>query len=124
MRFHTLAGAALAALLIAAAQTAPAFAHAELETAVPAIDSATAAPTELRLGFSEELELVFTTVAVTGADGAMIPTGTLALDPADSKILIVPLSAPLAGGAVHVDWKAVAVDGHKSEGSYNFTVTP
>ena len=123
MRLYPLAGAALAALLIAAA-VAPAFAHAELETAVPGVDSTTAAPTELRLDFSEELELAFTTVVLIGADGAVIESGVPALDPADSTILVVPLSSPLVAGAVHVDWKAVAADGHKSEGSYSFTVTP
>lgn len=121
MRFHILVSAAFAALVLAAA---PAFAHAELEAAAPAADSRGATPFELRLDFSEGLELAFTKVTLTGADGAAIETGTPSLDPADATILIVPLPQPLAAGTVKVDWKAVAEDGHKSEGSYSFTVAP
>ena len=116
MRFYKMAGAALAALLIVAAPVAPAFAHAELQTATVV--------TELRLVFSEAVELAFTSVLVTGSDGVAIPTGALSVDPADGKILLVPLTTTPAAGAVKVDWKAVAADGHKSEGSYSFTVTP
>jgi copper resistance protein C len=121
MYFYKLAGAALAALLLLGA---PAFAHAELKTAIPAVDSTVAAPAELRLGFSEDLELAFTKVKLTGADGTPITTGKLALDPADAKLLVIPLTIPLAAGTVHVEWKAVAGDGHKIEGSYSFTVAP
>jgi methionine-rich copper-binding protein CopC len=104
--------------------SAPASAHAELQTANPAVYTNGVSPAELRLDFSEGLELAFTTVTLTGSDGAGIATGTLGLDPADASILVVPLSAPLPAGAVKVNWKAVAEDGHKSEGSYSFTVAP
>lgn len=124
MSFYKLAGAGFAALVIVAALPGIALAHAELENAVPAAGSSGPAPTELRLDFSEGLELAFTKVTLSGVDGALIATGTLALDPADATILVVPLSAPLPAGAVKVDWKAVADDGHKSEGSYSFTVAP
>lgn len=105
--------------------TSPALAHAELAMAVPAAEATVAPPlpTELRLSFTEELELAFTKVTVTGADGAAVAVGPLALDPADARLLIVPLAAPLPAGTVTVEWTAVAADGHKSKGSYTLTVT-
>ena len=125
MTRHKPWGAAIAALAIAAAMTpAPVLAHADLQTATPLADSTGPSPTELRLDFSEGLELAFTKVTLAGPDGAVLETGPLALDPADATVLVVPLPAPLPAGSVKVDWKAVADDGHKSEGSYSFTVAP
>lgn len=123
MKPKLLQKAAIAVLALAAPMLAvPAWAHAELETAGPSVYTNGVSPAELRLDFSEGLELAFTTVTLSGPDGATVATGTLALDPADATILIVPLAAELPVGAVKVEWKAVAGDGHKSEGSYSFTV--
>ena len=115
---------ALAAfLVIASAGTAAA--HAHLKTAAPAADSTVAtAPSELRLGFTEGVNLRFTGVAVTGPAGAAVPTGTAVSAPGDDKVLVVPVPGPLAPGAYKVDWHALATDGHKTEGSYGFTVKP
>lgn len=116
-----LVAALLAGLPLA---TTPALAHAELAMAVPAAEAAVTAPlpTELRLSFTEELELAFTRVSVTGADGQALALGTLTLDEADTRTLIVPLATPLPAGTVTVEWTAVAADGHKSKGSYILTV--
>lgn len=102
----------------------PVAAHAELLLAVPAAGSTVTlpAPTELRLSFSEELELAFTKVSITGPDGQKVAIGQLSLDPADASILVVPLAGGLAAGVMTVDWTAVAADGHKSKGSYSLTV--
>jgi copper resistance protein C len=102
----------------------PAWAHAALQTANPAVYTNGVSPAELRLDFSEALELAFSSVTLTGEDGTVIETGAPALDPADATVLIVPLTTALPAGAVKVEWKAAAADGHKSEGSYNFTVAP
>lgn len=117
--------AAAAALFLGTALMAgPALAHAELESAVPAADATVnaPAPTELRITFSEEVELAFSKVTVTGPDEQPIETGPLAVDPADAKTVVVPLTAPLPNGVVKVDWAVTASDTHKSEGSYSFTV--
>ena len=100
-------------------------AHAHLKTATPAADSTVvAAPSELRLGFTEGVNLKFTGVNVTGPAGALVSTGAAALAPGDDKVLVVPVSGPLAPGAYKVDWHALATDGHKTDGSYGFTVKP
>jgi copper resistance protein C len=38
--------------------------------------------------------------------------------------LVVPVTATLAAGTYTVDWHALATDGHKTNGSYTFTVKP
>ena len=54
----------------------PAQAHAHLKTATPAADSTVAAsPAELRLTFTEDLELKFSGVAVKGPGKAVVRTG-------------------------------------------------
>jgi methionine-rich copper-binding protein CopC len=60
---------------------------------------------------------------VIGGDGQPAQTGPLALDPADAKILVVPLTGALAAGVVTVNWTAVADDGHKSNGTYSLTIS-
>jgi methionine-rich copper-binding protein CopC len=103
----------------------PALAHAALIAAVPAADSAvTTQPTELRITFSEPFELAFTSVDVTGLDGIAVGIGALAADPADPQTLIVPLDTAPPAGVVTVQWRTVAADGHKSNGTYQFTVAP
>jgi methionine-rich copper-binding protein CopC len=123
LRAGIFALAAIPGLMLAGGS--PALAHAMLVTAVPADQaSASPAPKELRLTFSEGIELAFSTVDVTGPDDAVVEEGTLSLDPANGKALVVPLAAPLASGAYEVSWSVVASDGHKSSGTYTFTVRP
>ena len=97
------------------------FAHAHLKSQVPAADSTVSAPSELRLMFSEGVEASFTNVSIT-RDGSAVPVKNLATEGSDKKTLIVTPAAPLAAGAYTVEWHAVSVDTHKSEGAYRFKV--
>jgi copper resistance protein C len=76
-----------------------------------------ASPEQLILKFSEGLEIKFTSVKVIGPDGKAAPTGAPSLDPNDKTSLIVPVKRPLAAGKYEVEWHAVAVDTHKTQGS-------
>ena len=114
--------ALIASVLLLAAAITPAFAHAHLASAEPA-DAAmlTASPTTLTLKFTEAIELAFSGANLQGPNGpvALRPAH---LDPADAETLVVPLDAPLAAGAYTVDWHSLSTDGHKTTGSYSFTV--
>lgn len=118
----------LRASFIAAASviafTGAAFAHAHLQAAVPAIDgTVAAAPTELDLKFSEELNLKFTGVKVKGPDKKEVKTdGAMLMD--GEKTLMVSLPSGLPAGTYTVEWHALSQDGHKTNGSYKFTVKP
>jgi methionine-rich copper-binding protein CopC len=109
------------AFLISLNVADPALAHAKLVSATPAANAmAMPPPTELRLKFSEAIELKFTKVTVTGPGKKKVGTGTPTLDPNDKTSLIVPLSAPLPDGKYTVDWQALSADGHKTKGTYSF----
>lgn len=112
------------AALIGLAATGSAFAHAHLKSAVPAVDSTVAtAPTELDLTFTEDLNLKFSGVKVTGPGQAAVQTGTAMLMEKNT-VLMVPLSGALGAGTYTVSWHALSGDGHKTNGSYKFTVKP
>jgi methionine-rich copper-binding protein CopC len=114
----------VATLLAVAGFAGNALAHAHLRSETPAKDSSGPAPQELKLKFSEGLELKFTTVKLTGPNQAEVATGAASLDPADKSLLIVPVPGPLAPGKYSVDWHATATDTHKTQGIYGFTVAP
>lgn len=111
----------VSALFLATATT-PALAHAHLASAEPA-DAAVlgTSPAALTLHFSEALELAFSGVDVTGPAGP-VTLGPAHLDPADAETLVAPVESPLASGSYIVTWHALSVDGHKTTGSYGFTV--
>jgi methionine-rich copper-binding protein CopC len=106
-------------LLLSLALPATALAHAKLVSATPN-GMAMPPPTELRLKFSEGIEIKFTKVKVTGPDKKAVETGPAKLDPSDNTVVIVPLAAALPDGKYTVDWQALSADGHKTKGSYGF----
>jgi len=114
----TLATAALLGSLLAASSV---WAHAHLKSQTPAADSTVSAPAALRLEFSEGVEAAFTKVTIT-KDGAAVPVKSLATEGSDKKTLIVTPAEPLTAGTYKVEWHAVSVDTHKSEGAYGFKV--
>ena len=112
--------AAVASLTLSGA----AYAHAHLEGAQPPVNGTVkTAPNELDLKFSEELNLKFTGVKVTGPDKKEIKTGGDMLMAGD-KTFMVNLPAGLGAGTYKVEWHALSQDGHKTHGDYKFTVKP
>lgn len=112
------------AIVASVALSGAAYAHAHLEAAIPAVSGTVkAAPTELDLKFSEELNLKFTGVKVTGPDKKKVKTENAMLMGGD-KTFMVNVPEGLANGTYHVDWHALSQDGHKTHGSYEFTVKP
>ncbi|WP_048998650.1 CopC domain-containing protein YobA [Enterobacter bugandensis] len=97
-------------------------AHAHLEQQSPAADSQVASPQVLTLNFSEGIEPGFSGVVVTDAQKQVIKTGTATRDEKNKAQLTVPLEQTLTPGAYRVDWHVVSVDGHKTKGSYRFSV--
>jgi methionine-rich copper-binding protein CopC len=112
------------AAIVGLSLTGPAFAHAHLKSATPAEGGTVAAsPSELDLTFSEGVNLKFSGLKVIGPDKAAVPTGDTTLTNGDTT-LIVPISGTLATGIYTVEWYALSADGHKTDGSYTFTVKP
>jgi methionine-rich copper-binding protein CopC len=97
-------------------------AHAHLKQQIPAADSLVTAPQALTLNFSEGIEPGFSGVVVTDAQKQVIRTGTATRDEKNKAQLTVPLEQTLTSGIYQVDWHVVSVDGHKTTGSYHFSV--
>ena len=116
--------AAMLALFAVGVVTTSIEAHPTLKSASPAVDGTVAAPTEIKLSFSEGVILKFSSVELKDQAGKTLTTGRLATDPKDHKQLIVPLQGPLAAGTYTVKWNVVSVDTHRVNGSYSFKVEP
>ena len=111
-----------ALILFCLGPSGPAFAHAKLVSSTPAANAtAMPPPTELRLKFSEAVEVKLTKVNVTGPSKAVVKTGPLKLDEKDKMVLIVPLASPLPDGEYAVEWQTVGKDTHKTRGKFSFT---
>lgn len=106
---------------IALLASVEAFAHAQLKSQAPAADSLVKAPAVLSLVFSEGVEAKLTKVEIT-RNGSAVAVSSVATDPNSQKVLIVTPAMPFAAGDYQVNWHAVSVDTHKSEGSYHFKV--
>jgi methionine-rich copper-binding protein CopC len=114
--------APLAAVLLAVAPVAPAFAHAFPDHSVPAVGGTiTQSPAEIRIWFTQKLEPAFSVIEVTDASGGRVDQNDAKVDVQDPTLLRVSVK-PLAPGTYKVMWHVVSVDTHATEGSFSFTV--
>lgn len=98
-------------------------AHAHLKSSQPADNAViAAAPQELTLSFTEDVEPAFSGVTLLDAGKKTIASEKAQLDTKQHNRLIVPLKTPLAAGDYQVNWHVLSVDGHKTQGSYRFSV--
>ena len=106
-------------LLANAFGSVAAHAHAMLDRASPSVGSTVAsAPREVSLTFTQNLESAFSSVQVTGANGARVDQGKPQISGNTMRVSLKSLSP----GAYRVRWQALSVDTHKTEGSFTFTV--
>lgn len=101
-----------------------AYGHPQLQSAEPAVGTGTVSPKEIRITFSESVIARFSGIELKDQSGKAIATGTSEIDPANKKILVVPVKEQLVPGGYNVEWHAVSEDTHRAEGSYSFSVTP
>ena len=115
----------LLACAFSLAAASAALAHAHLKSAVPATGATVAtAPASLQLTFSEGVDLKFTGVTIAGPGQKAVATGAAIHIGSDDTTLDVPVTGPLAPGKYTVKWHALSTDGHKTNGTYIFTVKP
>src|SRR5687768_13473609 len=114
----------LAGLVAACLLSAPAtvFAHGGLKSSVPASGATlSAAPTEIRLVFTEAVELAFTRVGLRGPNGA-VQLGASVFTGADRRTVVSPMAAQLSAGQYTLTWQAAGADGHPVRGSFTFAI--
>ncbi|HKA52136.1 MAG TPA: copper resistance CopC family protein [Candidatus Binatia bacterium] len=110
-------------LLVATAVALPraVLAHAMPEAEEPKVGSTvTSPPRQVSVRFDAPIEALFSKLDVVDSSGRNETEGTPQVN-ADTRTLTVPLK-PLTPGEYTVKWSVVAKDGHRTEGSYTFSV--
>jgi methionine-rich copper-binding protein CopC len=107
-----------ASCLLAASQ---AVAHAKLEAATPAADSTVDAPKVIQLHFSEAVEASLSRLKLAAGGDIAIAIVPMK-DTKDPTTLSIRPIAALKPGTYTVTWSVVADDGHRTRGTYTFTV--
>ena len=123
MRLIRRAAAGLVLAGFVAAAPPAAWAHAGLASADPPPGATLgAAPTEIRLTFSEQPVAALSTVAVVDRSGRSFQTGRPTVGDAGPLTLVVPVRS-LSKGVYTVRWRIdSAVDGHATTGAFSFGV--
>lgn len=99
-----------------------AWAHAGLQSAIPAKDAeVTTAPKEITLQFNEKLEAAFSNAKLVDSTGKEVTTGKATLDASNPSVMKLAVPA-LSAGKYKVEYVGVGHDGHRRKGDYSFTV--
>lgn len=111
------AAAALAALALPAAADA----HAMLRGAFPGTQSRLeAAPTEVRLTFSQVVTAGPSAIQVLGSGGRVLSGDAFVSD--DGRVVTAPVSGLRRGEAYTIRWRVTGPDGHSPAGVYTFGI--
>ena len=95
-----------------------------LDRAMPPVGSSqSAAPREVVLTFTEDLEGAFSTIEVRNEAGAVVSSGKAQVDAKQRTQLRVALKA-LGPGTYKVIWRVLSVDTHRTQGDFTFHVGP
>ena len=109
----------LVSLLLVALAPVAARAHAFLDHASPLVGSTvSAAPHEVVLTYTQNLEAAFSTAQVTDAGGASVDQGKAAVS---GNTMTIGLKAR-GPGSYKVHWHVLSVDTHSTEGAFTFHV--
>ena len=122
MRRSGLAVLALAAgLVVAVAPAAPAFAHAALQSSVPAGESVLdEPPPAITLTFDEPVTIEPGAIRLLDSSGADV---TIGLAEGGAQPSVVTASVPgIPNGAYVVAWRVISQDGHPANGAFTFQV--
>jgi copper resistance protein C len=102
----------------------PAFAHAFLQRASPPVGSEIpVSPPAVIITYTEGVEPRFSTIEVDNAQGKRVDKADPHLVGGDQTKLAVSLPK-LPTGEYTVIWHVTSVDTHKTEGRFNFSVSP
>ncbi len=96
--------------------------HAFPERSEPRVGSTVKTPpAAVRIWFDGRLESAFSLLRVEDSEGNSVDNADSRVNPEDDTVLEVSLP-PVPAGRYRVSWIAVAVDGHRTEGDFSFTV--
>ena len=97
--------------------------HLALSRAEPKADTTvTAAPTVLKLFFTESVKTSLTAVKLTAPDNTQVPLAPLTLGEGKIPPVVAAIKGQIKNGKHKVTWRTVGADGHALNGEYSFTV--
>jgi copper transport protein len=100
----------------------PAFAHAGLESSIPAPSSVlTESPPDIVLDFDEPVEAGLSSIEVYDSNAAAIEVGEAVASAGDDSVVIASIP-DLDDGVYAVVWRVASVDGHIVTGSFSFSI--
>ncbi len=115
------AASSLAVLFAVAGLASPAYAHTELDNAIPAAGSTLGTtPGTIQLTFTEPVDADLATVVVRGPDGALLSDGPVRQSATGLMQPIVPSRKP---GTLEVSYRVISLDGHPVSDTFRFEVT-
>lgn len=113
-----------AILIVTATASGSALFHAHLAKSVPAAaDTVRAAPTSIRLWFTEKPTPAMSSVVLVGPGGARVAVASPQRDAREEKELIAQVTGTIRPGGYRVDWRTMGEDGHPVHGSFRFVVS-
>lgn len=83
----------------------------------------TVAPKAVEISFTENVNARFSGITVRAVHGGSVGDGTSERARHDHKVLTLRLKQPLSAGHYVVRWHALAMDGHRTTGRYEFTIS-
>jgi hypothetical protein len=111
-------------MLLAAVSASPAWAHAFLDHAEPAVGSVVhGVPQRVELWFSQDLEAAFSSLKVVDRAGKQVDRGDKSVPEGDKSRISVGVT-PLAPGTYRVYWRVLSADTHVTSGDFSFEVAP
>lgn len=115
--------APVVSLSLLLATAVPLLAHGLLKRSAPANGAQVmAVPRELRLTFSEPVDLAFVRLELVGPSGAPVPLGELHHAGDSTSVVTAGISGALTAGTYAVSWQAVGRDGHPTRGRFSFVI--
>ena len=122
MEFKKLCGLLIIVILLLAGTPLRLWAHAFPDHSEPRVGSTVEeTPNAVSIWFDGYLEPAFSTIEVYDANEKRVDKQDGRVDEKDRTLLTIGIP-PLAPGTYHVFWTVVAVDGHRTEGDFKFTV--
>jgi len=78
-------------------------------------------PTQVKIWFDGDIEPAFSSLKVFGPDGKEVDENDSKVDEKEHNLLVVSVPK-LAPGKYQVKWEVVAMDTHRTEGDFTFTI--
>ncbi len=120
---HSAGLVAFGAALLLVALPSVAQAHPILRWSLPAAgDTIRSSPRELRLAFSESIELRFSRLELIGPDGASLESGELTMVSDSLGTIVATIPRSLGPGSYQVRWQVAGDDAHVVRGEFGFVV--